>query len=176
MIHLFKQHLKLLTEGFFKSNPYDPGFKKTSRLVGYSAFFYLLPVFFIKNTNKWTILYKVLWIVQTFLVFSADYLLPSLQLQKYGKRKKSIIYGIDRLMATLMVIIMIVITYVYLDKIYLLGAIIPVYFVFQSKDASNKYDWERMVINQTLWHITGPLIVSYVLYKIQLKHKLFNAT
>ena len=175
MIDLFKQHVKLLTtDHFFKSNPSDPGFKKTSRLVGYSAFFYLVPIFFIKNTNKYTTLYKIIWIIQTLFVFTADYLLPSIQLKKYGKREKNIIYGIDRLLATLMVIIMIIITFIYLDKIYLLGAIPPIYFVFQSKQASNNYDWDKMVFNQTLWHITGPLIASYILYKIQLKHKLFN--
>ena len=176
MIDEIKRHLDLLTnEKFFKSNPHDPGFKKTSRLVGYSSFFYLLPVFFIKNTNKWTILFKIIWIIQTVFVFTADYLLPSIQIKKYGKRQKSIIYGIDRLLATVMVTTMIIITYVYLDKIYLLGSLPPIYFVLQSKQAANEYDWDKMVLNQTLWHITGPIIVSYALYKIQQKHKLFNS-
>ena len=104
----------------------------------------------------------------------ADYGLPRLQLQQYGKRKDSIIFGIDRLMATLMVLVMIAITYYYLEPIYLVGAVPPVYFVFQSKQASTNYNWSKMVVNQTLWHITGPIIASFVLYKIQLKYKLFS--
>ncbi len=173
-INRLKEHPKLLTKGFFKSNPSDPGFKKTSPWVGYSALFYLLPIFYIKDTNKWTTVYKILWAVQTFLVYMADYGLPRLQLQQYGKRKDSIIFGIDRLMATLMVLVMIAITYYYLEPIYLVGAVPPVYFVFQSKQASTNYNWSKMVVNQTLWHITGPIIASFVLYKIQLKYKLFS--
>ena len=103
----------------------------------------------------------------------ADYGLPNIQLKRNGKRGNSIIFGIDRLLATLMVILMIIITYHYLDAIYLIGAIPPIYFVLQSKAAADKYKWNKMVVNQTLWHITGPIIASYILYKIQLKNKLF---
>ena len=174
IIKLFSQHIDYLTKDFTKKNPSDPGFKKTSALVGYTAFFYLVPIYFIKNTNKWTTLYKILWALQTFFVFMADYLIPKIQLQTTGHNDESIIYGVDRLMATLMVLTMIVITFVYLDKIYLIGAIPPIYFVSQSKAASTNYNWDKMVINQSMWHITGPLIAAYVLYKIQLKNKLFS--
>ncbi len=170
---LFTQHLDYLSKDFNKKNPSNPGFTKTSALVGYTALFYLVPIFFIKNTNKWTSLYIILWGLQTLLVFMADYWIPKMQLQTTGHNNESIIYGIDRLMATVMVLTMIVITFVYLDKIYLIGAIPPIYFVSQSKLASTNYDWDKMVINQSMWHITGPLIVAYVLYKIQLKNKLF---
>ena len=171
---LFTQHIDYLSKDFTKKNPSNPGFKITSALVGYTALFYLVPIFFIKNTNKWTSLYIILWGLQTLLVFMADYWIPKMQLQTTGHNNESIIYGIDRLTATLMVLTMIVITFVYLDKIYLIGAIPPIYFVSQSKIASTNYDWDKMVINQSMWHITGPLIAAYVLYKIQLKNKLFT--
>ena len=171
---LFSQHIDYLTSDFNKKNPSNPGFKKTSALVGYTALFYLVPIFFIKDSNKWTSIYKILWGVQTLFVFMADYWIPKMQLQTTGHNDESIIYGIDRLMATTMVLSMIIITYLYLDKIYLIGAIPPIYFVSQSKAASANYEWDKMVINQTMWHITGPLIAAYVLYKIQLKNKLFT--
>ena len=116
---LFTQHIDYLSKDFTK-NPSNPGFKRTSALVGYTALFYLVPIFFIKNTNKWTSLYIILWGLQTLLVFMADYWIPKMQLQTTGHNNESIIYGIDRLMATLMVLTMIVITFVYLDKIYLI--------------------------------------------------------
>ena len=53
-------------------------------------------------------------------------------------------------------------------------AFIPVYCVYLSKVAAKKKDWDMYVFNQTTWHITGPIIASYVLYKIQLKYNLYD--
>ena len=90
---LFTQHLDYLSKDFNKKNPSNPGFTKTSALVGYTALFYLVPIFFIKNTNKWTSLYIILWGLQTLLVFMADYWIPKMQLQTTGHNNESIIYG-----------------------------------------------------------------------------------
>lgn len=168
--NIILQHLKLLTTNFNKSNH---AWNKTSMLVGYSSFCYLLPIYFIKNTNIWTFIFKLLWFIQTIFVFLSDYLIPKIQLNN-GERKPTIIHGIDRWLVTLLTIIMILITIIYLDIKYLILAIPPYYFIYKSKQASNNKNWNEYVINHSLWHITGPLIVCYVLYKIQLKYKLFN--
>ena len=168
--NILTQHIRLLTTDFNKSNH---AWNKTSMLVGYSSLCYLLPILFIKNTNKWTIIFKLLWFIQTIFVFLSDYLIPKIQLNN-GERNLTIIHGIDRWLVAILTITMIIITLIYLNIKYIILAIPPLYFVYKSKEASNERDWDKYVINHTLWHITGPLIASYVLYKIQLKHKLFD--
>ena len=161
---MFIQHIELLTSGFDKSN--HP-WKRVSTWVGYTALFYLLPIFFIKDTNKWTTIYKIMWVIQTIFVFSSDF--------GFGGPEPNIIHGIDRLLATIMSLSIIIITLFYINKwVACIGAFPPIYFIYKSKVATSMKDWDTYVINQTLWHITGPLIACASLYKIQLKHKLFQ--
>ena len=161
---IFKEHIELITTDFTRANhPWN----RSSKWVGYTAIFYLLPAFFIKNTNKWTILYKLLWMIQAVFVFSSDFL--------FGNPKRSAIHGIDRLMATSMVLSMIIISLRYYSIWFtVVGAFFPVYFVYLSKVYTEKKDWDNYVFYQSAWHVTGPIIVSYVLYDIQKKHKLFE--
>ena len=164
LIEIFIEHINLLTTNFKKSNhPWN----RVSKWVGYTAIFYLLPIFYIKNTNKWTSFYKLMWIIQTIFVFSSDY--------GWGNSYPNIIHGIDRLLATSMTLSMIFITIKYYNILYaIIGSFLPIYFIYQCKVATAKKDWDKYVFNQTLWHITGPIIASFILYKIQLKHKLFS--
>ena len=161
--NIFIQHIKLITTDFTKSNH---SWDKGSVIAGMSGIFYVLPYFFIKDTNNYTTIFKVLWIIQAIFVCTSDYFLAN--------RKSTIIRGIDRLLATLMVISMMIITYKYYNIWYMLiGAFFPLYFVYQSKMSGFNDDWESYVFNHAMWHITGPIIASFILYQIQLKHKLF---
>ncbi len=162
-IYTIKEHILLITTNFSKSNH---TWDERSVWAGYSAFAYLIPVFFIKDTNKYTTIFKFLWILQTILVFTSDYILAN--------RKDYLIRGFDRLLATSMVLTMIIITYKYYNIWYtIIGGFFPVYFVYNSKIAARNQDWDSYVINHTLWHISGGVIASYFLYKIQLNNKLF---
>ena len=164
VIRIFKEHLGLITTKFTKANhPWD----KKSKWVGYTAFFYLLPIFFIKDTGKWTTFYKIMWAVQTLFVFSSDYV--------FGNPKDTPVHGIDRLLATTMTLSMIVITLKHYSIWFAFaGAFFPVYFVYLSKVYTEKKDWDKYVFYQSAWHVTGQIIASYVLYDIQKKHKLFE--
>lgn len=161
---IFKEHIELITTDFTRANhPWN----KSSKWVGYTAIFYLLPILFIKDTNIWTTLYKVMWAVQTIFVFSSDFV--------FGNPKDTPVHGIDRLLATTMTLSMIVITLKYYSIWFALaGAFFPVYFVYLSKVYTAKKDWDKYVFYQSAWHVTGPIIASYVLYDIQKKHKLFE--
>ncbi len=161
---MFLQHIDLITTAFSESNhPWN----RVSGWVGYTSLFYLLPIFFIKDTSIWTTFYKIMWAIQTIFVYSSDF--------GWGGPEKNIIHGIDRFLATSMTLSMIIITCLYIDPfIAFIGAFPPIYFIYKSKLATSQKNWNAYVINQTLWHITGPIIVSAALYKIQLTQPLFG--
>jgi hypothetical protein len=170
VVNIFKQHIELLTTKFNES---IYAWNKTSIFIGLSVLCYLVPIFLIKDTNIWTTILKLIFFFQTIFGFLSDYLIPFIQL-KTGGRKPTIIHGIDRLLVFILIITIIAITLVYLNFKYIILIIIPLYFIYKSKEASNKKDWDKYIINHILWHITGLLIICFILYKIQLKHKLFE--
>ena len=157
------QHIKLLTSDI---KAYNHPWPEKSKWVGYSAWCYILPSFFIKGDSLLSYFFRMIWIVQAIFVFSSDYAWAT---------DVHILHGIDRWLATLLVIYMYYITIKYYNKWYiLLAGLIPVYCVYLSKVAAKRKDWDMYVFNQTTWHITGPIIACYVLKEIQLNHSLYD--
>jgi len=157
------QHFKLLTVDI---KAYNHPWSERSKWVGYSAWCYILPSFFIKGTSLLSYFFRIIWIIQAGFVFSSDY---------GWATDVHVLHGIDRWLATLLVIYMIYITIKYYNKWYILcSGFIPIYCVYLSKIAAKRKDWDMYVLNQTIWHITGPIIASYVLQQIQLKHNLYD--
>jgi len=164
MLDIISKHIRLLTTDFSQSN--HP-WKKVSKWAGYTGILYLMPIFFINSNNLYSNIYQLLWVIQTAFVLASDY--------GWGGPTPHILHGIDRLLATCMVLSTIIITSLYLNPAFvIIGSLIPLYFVYQSMVAAKENNWNKYVLNHTLWHITGPIIVSYALYKIQLTHSLFE--
>ena len=157
MYNVIIEHLKLLTINFTQRKKGST----PSKLAGLSGIMYILPVFFIKENGFEMNLYKLLWILNAIFVISSDY---------FFYNTDSIIHGIDRWLATLNVIISFIITLQHYPFwkccIYVFP---PLYFVYKSKVAENENDY---IFNHTMWHVTGPTIVSYILYQIQLNSKI----
>jgi hypothetical protein len=162
--NMIAKHLQLLTADFRQSN--HP-WKKVSKWAGYSGILYLLPIYFITARNVYASVYKLLWIVQTVFVISSDYVAAG--------PEPHVLHGVDRLLATAMVISAIGITAHYLSPAFALaGSLLPLFFVYQSMMAAKERNWDKYVLNHTLWHITGPIIVSYAFHKIESTRPLFD--
>ena len=158
MYRVLVEHLNLLTKNIYQKKGCDP----PSKIAGFSGIMYILPAFFIKGNGLIANLFRITWIIDAILVTSSDY---------FFYNTDSIIHGLDRWFATLLVLIMFILTSQYYslwDTI--CYAFLPLYFVYMSKSASTM---KAYIFNHTMWHITGPIIASYVLYNIQLKNILF---
>ena len=160
---IFMQHIRLLTTEFTK---YNHPWSGRSPWVGYTALFYLLPIIAIKGNTIKANLFRAAWVIQTILVFSSDYAWSS---------EEHIIHGLDRWLATLLPIFMSYLAIKYYGLCVGLSlAFLPIFQVFLSKVATANNDWDGYIINQAGWHVTGPIIATWALYDIQLKHNLFG--
>ena len=121
------QHIKLLTVDI---EAYNHPWPERSKWVGYSAFCYMLPSFFIEGNSPLSYFFRAIWIIQAGFVFSSDY---------GWITDVHVLHGIDRWLATSLVIYMFSITTKYYNIWYaLISVFIPVYGVYLSKVAAKK--------------------------------------
>tara|TARA_Y100000591_G_C21834703_1_gene701756 strand:+ start:969 stop:1478 length:510 start_codon:yes stop_codon:yes gene_type:complete len=157
-INLLKQHYQLLTTDFSKS--LVPNFKK-SKLVSFSCLFIIIPLFFIPGNGIISYFFRILCLLQVPIAYLSDYTFAP---------DCHIIHGIDRITATICLILFLGITFLYNSfKDALVIITIPIIAILSAKYYCNIEDEFMYNVTQFIWHLSTSLLVAYVFYKIKKK-------
>ena len=82
-------------------------------------------------------------------------------------------HGIDRWLASSLLVVMVSLATLYISALVALAAaVVPVYCLWRGKVAVAARDWDRYVRFHTLWHITGPIAATFVLVQVQAATKI----
>lgn len=157
-LNIITQHWTLLTTDFSKTM--TPKFEK-SVWIGISCFFTLLPLLFINGESGYATFLRILCLIQTPIAFLSDYTFS---------REDHIIHGIDRITATICLMMFIYIAFYYNTvKQSIIYISVPILAIVLAKYNCNTCNEECYTINQVLWHFTTAIIVSYILYSLNKK-------
>lgn len=106
-----------------------------STWIGFSAMFYLAPMFVSKQRASWAL--------QALLCFASDYWWAGIP---------HVSHGMDRWFATYMVLANFPASP---------WAMLPLMFLFRSKRAVKQRKYNEYVFNHVLWHFTGPAVFLF---------------
>ena len=134
-----------------------------SKWVGYSAACYVLPAVLPIYPHSLTLfdtVFRGAWCVQAGVSYWSDYM-------HTGHRHVS--HGVDRWLATSMLVVTVVLTAMNLGpEIALVAVTPPLVFQLKGQAAVRDRRWDAYVLNHTLWHVVGGFAAAYVLHNVQL--------